>query len=120
MARTQKSGRTQKRISTQGVPCKLFSRSKAKSCDVSFRVNTTENKFVILDAEDQEVLFEVPTGMISGWVFGINLVNSSEGVLLFSKKPVSSQFNTLEQMIGNMQEYNISNLFESSSESDMY
>jgi len=109
-----------RKISSQGVPCKLFSRAKAKTCDVTFRANS-ENKFVIQDADDhQEVLFEVPTDMIAGWVFGINLVNSSEGVILFSRKPANGQFNMLEHMIGSMQEYNTNNLFESSSDSDMY
>jgi len=116
----KKKEEQKKKIITHGVPCKLFSRKKAKTCDVTFRGNTTQNKFVIQDAEDNELLFEVPNDMIGGWVFGINLVNSSEGVILFSKKPVNGQFKTLEHMMGSMQEYNSSILFESSSESDMY
>jgi len=80
-----------------------------------------QNTFMIQDADNKEVLFEVPTDMIGGWVFGINLANSSEGVILFSKKLVDGQFKVLENVIGSLQqEYNSSNFFENSSESDMY
>jgi len=106
-----------KKININGVPCKLFSRNKAKTCDVIFRVSN--DKFVIQD-EDQEVLIEVPVNLISGWVFGFNLINSNEGVLLFSKKTVDSQYQALEHMMGTLQQNYTDNFFEDTSEGEMY
>jgi hypothetical protein len=106
-----------KRINTNGVPCKIFSRNKAKTCDVTFRISN--DKFVIQD-EDQDILIEVPINQISGWVFGFNLVNSIEGVLLFSKKSVDSQYQTLEHMMGTLQQNYSDNFFESSSDGELY
>jgi hypothetical protein len=107
-----------KKIALHGVPCKLFSRNKAKTCDVSFRISNEDN-FVIQD-DDQDILIQVPINQISGWVFGFNLANSSEGVLLFSKKSVDEQYHTLENMIGTLQENYADHIFESSSDSEMY
>jgi len=106
-----------KRINTNGVPCKIFSRNKAKTCDVTFRVSN--DKFIIQD-EDKDILIEVPISQVSGWVFGFNLANSNEGVLLFSKKSVDSHYRTLEHMMGTLQQNYTDNFFESSSEGEMY
>lgn len=65
-------------------------------------------------------MIEVPVNQISGWVFGFNLVNSNEGVLLFSKKSVDSQYQTLEHIVGTLQEKYTDNFFDSSSEGEMY
>jgi len=85
------------RSSLEELPCKIFSKKKAKTAPVHLKLNSYENTIYVMKEasnNDKEILFELPSDTITNWVFGINLENTNQNLVIYSSRKIMDQRDT--------------------------